>query len=693
MGNLSITEELALLHQSERLFKEAQHIAQLGHWELDLTRNRLTWSEEVYRIFELDPKDSPPTYEAFLALVHPDDRAAVDEAYTSSLRTRRPYAIVHRLLFADGRVKWVHERCVTHYDEEGRPLRSIGTVQDVTAQHLADEQLHLAATVFDNSLNGILITDHKTHVLKINRAFSEILGYGPDEVLGQQISMLKSEHHDKHFYQALWNTLNRDGKWQGEIWVRRKDGEEIPLWQNISAVHDGGGKTIHYVGIFYDLSEQKKFAEHIHRLAYYDTLTDLPNRQLLHERCGHALERVRRDGRRLALLFLDLDHFKHVNDSLGHPVGDDLLRAVAQRLQENLRHRDTVARLGGDEFIILLEDADSPYDVERVAHKVLTVFTQPFTVQGLTLDIGTSIGISCYPEDGDDTTTLIKHADLAMYQAKEQGRGNFQFYDSHLAMRAQERLFLENELRQALKREELIVYYQPQYTLTDDRPIGAEALLRWRHGGQGFIPPDKFIPIAEESGLIVPIGEWVLRTACLQAKDWLDAGRGLQRMAVNLSGMQIERSDIFATVSRILVETGLPPEHLELEITETYIMRQAQRNILVMEELRDLGVTLAIDDFGTGQSSLGYLKRLPVDKVKIDRSFVMDIPQDSNDVAITRAILALGHSLRLTVLAEGVETAEQAAFLKDLACDEAQGYYYGRPVDAANFWTLLENSA
>lgn len=681
------------LHRSEKLLKEAQQIAQLGHWELDLVSDELTWSEEACRIFEFDPNAGAPSFAEYLALAHPEDREAVAAAYSSARSALGSRVLEHRLLFADGRLKWVHQCFITHYDQDGRPLRSIGTVQDITSQRLIDEQQRLAANVFENSLNGILITDANARILKVNQVFCEIMGYSAIEVLGHKPSLLKSGHHDKNFYQALWAALKRDGKWQGEIWDRRKNGELIPLWQNISSVRDGDGRIIHYISVFYDLSEQKRTAEHIHHLAYYDALTDLPNRQLFTERCEDTLERVRRSGQSLAVLFLDLDRFKHVNDSLGHPVGDELLRIVALRLKEALRHGDTIARLGGDEFIILLENSKSHQDVECVAFKILAVLTQPFMVHGHKLDIGTSIGISCYPDDGEDATTLIKHADLAMYQAKEQGRGNFRFYETHLTARAKERLFLERELREALNREELMVYYQPQYALAEDRLIGAEALLRWRHGEQGMIPPDRFIPISEDSGLIVAIGEWVLQSACRQTKKWLDAGLDFRRMAVNLSGVQMERGDILATVKRILAETGLPAEHLELEITETYIMQQTQRNIRVMEELRALGVALAIDDFGTGQSSLGYLKRLPVDKLKIDRSFVLDIPQDSNDMAITRAILALGHSLHLTVLAEGVETLEQLAFLKELNCDEVQGYYYSRPVDAESFELLAFNRA
>lgn len=689
----SLKHQQERLHHSESLLKEAQHIAHLGHWEKDLATGELTWSEEVDRIFEIDAAACPPAFPVLTDPVHPDDRAAINQAYLASQSGDDPVTIDHRLLFADGRVKWLRKCFITHRDTDGRPRRLVGTVQDVTAERLIDEQLVLAASVFESSLNGILITDANARIIKVNSTFTEILGYGAEEVLGQKPNLFKSGYHDKAFYRKLWSTLKLAGRWQGEIWDRRKNGESVPLWQSISAVYDGEGNIIRYIGVFYDLSEQKRTAEHIHHLAYYDSLTDLPNRQLFVERCEQALDKVRRNGQTLAVLFLDLDRFKHVNDSLGHPVGDELLRAVAQRLKNTLRHGDVVARLGGDEFIVLLEDTENHDVVEYVARKILEGLAQPFIAQEHKLEIGTSIGISCYPEDGEDATTLIKHADLALYQAKEQGRGNFQFYDVRLTERAQERLFLESELREALNRDALIVHYQPQYSLADDRLIGAEALLRWRHHERGLIPPDKFISIAEDSGLIVPIGEWVLRSACRQAKAWLDAGYDFQRMAVNLSGVQIERGDMLATVARALADTGLPPQHLELEITETYIMQQAQLNIRVMEDLRALGVALAIDDFGTGQSSLGYLKRLPVDKLKIDRSFVMDIPQDSNDMAITRAIIALGHNLHLTVLAEGIETVEQAAFLKELGCDEAQGYYFSRPMDSASFREFLQERA
>jgi diguanylate cyclase (GGDEF)-like protein/PAS domain S-box-containing protein len=678
----AIKKQHDALLDSERQLKEAQRIAQIGRWELDLTTGEvIQQSDELLQIWELS--EPPRRYEDCLALIHPDDRQAVDEAFQESIRDRRLFSASCRLLLAGGRIKWVQLRGVMLGGENGRPLRANGTLQDVTAQRQTDEQLSLAASVFETSLNGVVITDAEARIIRVNPAFSRILGYEPDEVIGKKTSIFKSKRHDPTFFKQLWAKLSSEGEWHGEIWDRRKDGESIPLWQNISAVRDKRGSVKNYISVFYDLTEQKRSAAHIHHLAYYDSLTDLPNRQLFNERCEQAMKMAQRTGRRMCLLFLDLDRFKYINDSLGHPVGDALLRAVAQRLVQNLRQGATIARLGGDEFVLLLQNARGPEDGQEVAAKIIAVLSRPFVVQGHRLEVGASIGVSCYPGDGEDAATLIKNADLAMYQAKEEGRGKFLFYKSHLTDQAQERQFLEGELRKALEQSELFLQYQPQVDLADGRLVGSEALLRWRHPERGVIAPDKFIPIAEETGLIIQLGEWALRTACRQAMEWMHKGLGLHPIAVNISGVQIERSDLVGAVADILAETGLPAEFLELEITETYVMRQAQENVNVLDGLRSFGVSLAIDDFGTGQSSLAYLKRLPVNKLKIDRSFVSDLPSGENEAAIARAIVALGHSLHLKVLAEGIETAAQAEFLRELGCDEAQGFLFSRPIDAS----------
>lgn len=685
------TQEQAL-RASEARLNEAQQVAQMGSWELNLTSDTLLWSPEVFRIFEIDPAQFGGSYETFLTAVHPDDRGKVDQAHTRALHTQEPCEIQHRLLFPDGRVKWVNERCMTEYDEDGQPLVSLGTVQDVTERHRADAALELAASVFENSLNGVLITTPDGTILKVNRSFSEITGYTSAEVEGRKPSLLDSGQHDALFFKDLWKTLREEGKWEGEIWNRRKDGELVPLWQSISSVYDAHGNLTHYIGMFFDISEQKTAAAHIYRLAHYDLLTDLPNRVLLLDRCERALARAKRTLKPFAVLFLDLDRFKHINDSLGHPVGDDLLRGVAQRLRETLREQDTVARLGGDEFVVLIEDMDDDtHDVAAVAGKLVETLSQPFTVRTYTLNIGTTIGVSLYPDHGEDVTTLIKHADLALYQAKEQGRGCYRIFEARLTERATERMQLEADLRLALERSELTLEYQPQYDLADGQLIGAEALLRWHHPERGAIKPELFIPIAEETGLIIPIGIWVLQQACRQAKRWRDRGMPLQAVAVNISGIQIQRGDLPGTVARVLEETGLPAHCLEMEITETYVMRHAERDLQELETLRDLGVTLAIDDFGTGHSSLGYLRRLPVSKLKIDRSFIADLAGGINagSEAIVRAILGMGKGLQITVVAEGVEAAEQERALREMQCNRVQGFHYSRPLNSSAFERLL----
>ena len=678
------------LTSREKHLREAQRIAQLGRWELDLATNRiLDWSDELRKTCEV--AHPLATGLDFMALVHSDDREALDRAFRDAVRTRRLFDHTCRLHFPDGRVKWIDVRGLMHA-RAGRVLRVSGTMQDITARRQADDEINLAARVFDDSLNGVIITDARSRIVKVNRAVTRILGYEPEELIGKTPAAMKSDRHDAAFYAKLWRELRATGEWQGEIWDRRKDGEITPLWQSISAVRDARGEIINYIGVFYDLSDQKRAAAHIHHLAYYDALTDLPNRQSFSESCEQALKLARRNGTPLALLFLDLDRFKNVNDTLGHPVGDELLRGVARRLKRTLRQSDVVARLGGDEFIVLAQNISGPEDAGRIAEKIIAALSKPFSIDGHRMEIRASVGISCFPEDGAEAATLIKHADLALYKAKEEGRDQFRYFESSLMAKAREKLFLEAELRAAIHRGELYLNYQPQISLADGRLVGSEALARWRHAERGQIPPDKFIAIAEESGLIIPLGEWVLREACRQGESWRQAGLGPHRIAVNMSGLQLERADFVATVARILAETGLPPDWLELEITETYVMRQPEKSARALEGLRALGVALSIDDFGVGQSSLAYLKRLPVQSLKIDRSFVSDLPFGENEAAITRAIVALGHSLHLKVLAEGVETPAQAEFLRGIGCDQAQGYFYSRPVDAAQLERLLPAS-
>lgn len=561
----------------------------------------------------------------------------------------------------------------------------VAFVRDITERKRAEEELRQLAAVVKNTAEAVVVTDANNKIIAVNQAFSEITGYSEAEALGNNPRILKSDRHDRDFYRTMWAAIETAGLWQGEIWDRRKSGEIFPAWSTISVIRDIDNHIINYVAVFSDISAIKRSQEQLDFLAHHDPLTALPNRLLFNDRLEHALKRAEREGHQVAVLFLDLDRFKNINDSLGHPVGDILLKETAKRITHLIRQEDTVARLGGDEFIILIEKIDEAQDVAQLAKKLTEAVGNPFSVKGHELHLTVSVGISLYPGDGQEGATLVRNADAAMYRAKEEGRNAYQFYTTALTAAAFERLTLETALRHALEKEQLVLFYQPQYSLKTGELVGAEALIRWRHPDMGLILPSRFIPLAEESGLIESIGEWVLQNACKQMKTWLDAGFSLERVAVNLSCIQFQRGDIVGTVKRVLEETGLSSQRLELEITESLVMQKTAWTINVVDKLKRLGVTISIDDFGTGYSSLSYLKRLPVDKLKIDKSFVRDIPHDPNDAAIARAVVALGQSLNLEVIAEGVETEKQHEFLAALGCDEGQGHWYGKPAAAEEF--------
>ncbi len=552
-----------------------------------------------------------------------------------------------------------------------------------------EQALRLAAGVFENTAEGILVTDADLRILAVNQSFTRITGYTRAEVLGQTPRLLKSGRQGAQFYESMWNMLKTAGQWQGEIWNRRKNGEIYVEWLNISAIRDDAGKPIQYVGVFSDITNIKKTQADYEYLASHDTLTDLPNRILFQDRLKGALHRARREGHGIAVLFLDIDRFKNINDSLGHALGDQLLKAAAARLSALLRSGDTVARLGGDEFVLILDQIREPRNAAVFAQKLLSAFDDPIMINGHVLHITVSVGISLYPDDGADVDVLVRNADAAMYRAKEEGRNGFQFYTEKLTRLASERLEMEAALRRAVDDREFRLLYQPQVSLATGEVLGAEALLRWLHPRMGLLTPDRFIPLAEETGLIVPIGEWTLREACARMKAWDTAGARMQFVAVNLSGLQIQRGRIVSLVTQVLLETGLDARHLELEITESLLMHKEEETIKVLRQLRELGISIAIDDFGTGYSSLSYLKRFQVNKLKIDKSFVRDIGQAADSEAIARAIIALGKSLQLKVIAEGVETVIQLGFLAREGCDEAQGFLYGKPMPAEDFERLF----
>ncbi|MGQ7960749.1 EAL domain-containing protein [Pseudomonas sp. SP16.1] len=557
--------------------------------------------------------------------------------------------------------------------------------RDITEREHMQERLHQAATVFESTAEGVMITDLEQHITAVNRAFTQITGYSEAEALGQRPSLLASGQHDSAFYAALWHSLAGQGHWQGEIWNRRKSGDLYPSWLTISAVRNADNLITHFVGVFADISSLKHAQARLDHQAHHDPLTGLPNRLLFENRLRSTLEGSRSDDQLGAVLFLDLDRFKQINDSLGHPIGDQLLKAIAERLTLQLREIDTVARLGGDEFIILLPGLQQAQDAEQVAQKLLACFAAPFHLESHEFFISASIGISLYPKDGTDVATLVKNADTAMYQAKAKGRNRSEFYTRSLTFQVNERMAMEQELRRALEREELCLHYQPKFCLRSQRLIGAEALVRWPHPVFGEIPPCRFIPVAEESGLILPLGDWVLEQACRQLQHWQEHHGGFGPLSVNLAGAQLHQPNLLERIDELLQQHGLAPQLLQLEITENFIMNQTEEALEVLHRLKGLGLQLAIDDFGTGYSSLSYLKRLPLDVLKIDQSFVRGLPDDPHDLAITRAIIALGHSMQLTVIAEGVETKAQELCLAAEGCLQIQGYVISRPLPADAF--------
>ncbi|MGD8218917.1 EAL domain-containing protein [Pseudomonas thivervalensis] len=557
--------------------------------------------------------------------------------------------------------------------------------RDITERHLMQEKLQQAATVFESTAEGVLITDTQQHISAVNRAFTEITGYSETEALGHTPRLLASGLHDSAFYAAMWHQLTAEGHWQGEISNRRKNGELYPSWLTISAVRNRDRQITHFVAVFADISSLKHAQARLDYQAHHDPLTGLPNRTLFESRLLTALNSQQENGGQGAVLFLDLDRFKHINDSLGHPVGDLLLKGIAVRLREQLRDIDTVARLGGDEFIILLPGLQQPSDAEHIAQKLLNCFTAPFQAGEHEFFISASIGTSLYPQDGCDVATLVKNADAAMYRSKAKGRNRVEKYTRDLTAQASERVALEHELRRAIERNELSLSFQPKISLADNRLVGAEALIRWNHPTFGDVPPEHFIPLAEENGMILQIGDWVLERACRQLCEWNSAYESLGPLSVNLAGAQLRQPNLLGRIEQLLREHQLQPDLLQLEITENFIMSQAEEALTVLHQLKKLGVQLAIDDFGTGYSSLSYLKRLPLDILKIDQSFVRGLPDDPHDVAIVRAIIALGRSMQFTVIAEGVETLAQQQFLADEGCEQIQGYIVSLPLCADEF--------
>ena len=594
------------------------------------------------------------------------------------------------LMTRGGEVRQIAWHDAVLRDDQGVIIGVLKCGEDITKRKEADEKLHLLARVFEHSGEAIVITGPDSTILAVNSTFTRLTGYSQEDAVGKNPRILQSGKEPREFYVAMWDSLSKRNCWQGELWNKRKDGSLYPKWLSISAVRNDQGEVLNYIGSFTDISERMQAAHRIEHLAHHDPLTNLPNRFSLVGKVSQALELAKRSMSQLSLLVIDLDQFKKINDSLGHQVGDVLLYHVAERLLESVRSIDIVARTGGDEFVVVLQQIHSEFAAAQIAGKIQQNVAQAIQLEGHTLHITPSIGISVFPYDGETVDELMKNADLAMYHAKAKGRNNYQFYKMEMNADVHQRLALESDLMLAIEREEFVLHYQPQIDMETGRLIGVEALVRWQHPARGLVLPEHFIPIAEDTGLILPIGELVLKYACRQMAEWSCEGVHPFRMAVNLSARQFRQENLPRMLEELIAATGIDPHLLELEITESVAMDNPETTIFHLRRFREMGVELAIDDFGTGYSSLSYLKLFPVNRLKIDRSFIKGLETESDDSEITAATIALAHTLGKEVVAEGVETVGQLSFLRGQRCDIVQGYLFSQPLPLAEIGAYLQ---
>lgn len=678
------------LERSETSLRLALDGSGSGIWDWDLVARRATFSQGVERLLRYAGRDAAADLQLERRL-HPDDVPRVRRAVRYAVAKGGPFLETARLQCFDGTYRWFQARGQRHLDARGRPERFSGILTDLSDQRRAEERQRLATTVVDNTIEGVVVTDAHSRILSVNAAFTRLMGYTEDELLGLTPSLFKSGRHDSAFYEAMWERMRRTGHWQGEIWNRRKNGEIFPEHMSLSAVKDVDGTVTHYVCMFTDISEEKAQRQQLEFLAHNDPLTGLANRAWFGQQLEGVVQQARASGERLAVLLLNLDRFKDVNDSYGHAVGDEVLKHITRQARAALRPGDLLGRLAGDELAVVARHLRHADGAAAVARYLIEAVAEPWHApEGWAVETGASVGICMFPQHAQTAQTLLQGAHAAVYAAKARGRGAWSFFHEDMTLAARERLAMEARLRQALAQGHLQVYYQPQVDIATGRIVGAEALVRWLDPEEGLISPARFIPVAESSGVIGPLGEWVIREVCRQGQCWREAGLPELTLAVNLSPRQFNLTDVAGCAASALAESGYPAQRLEFELTESALAERPEEARQVLLRLQELGVRMAVDDFGTGYSSLAHLKRFPIDVLKIDQGFIRDIPRSGDDMAISAAIIAMGHSLGLQVLAEGVETQEQLDFLRERGCDRYQGYLCSRPMPVAGFTALLQ---
>ena len=681
-------------YTSENRMRHALDGTHSGLWDWNIDDNKLFLSQHFEAMLGYTQGELGNSMDNLMGFIHPDDIKHIRKKLRQHLKGHSDiFESEHRFRHKSGDWIWMYGRGkIVNRNMAKKATRLVGTQTDISERKKADEQLRQTALVFETIAEAVIICDENNRIISVNQAFSDITGYSREEVIGENPNILQSKNSDTHFYNRMWDSIINNGSWQGEICNRKKDGELFTEWLSIATIRGPDGNIEKYMAVFRDITKNKQDEELIRYQANYDALTELPNRHLLMDRLGFELQRSNRENSMIALLFIDLDRFKPINDTYGHMVGDQLLWEVSKRLSNHVRESDMVARLGGDEFTIILPNIEDIREVEHMASRILKGMASPFNLDGRELFISASIGITMYPDDADNITSLMTNADNAMYLAKDEGRNTFCFFTSELNEHAKMTLRLENDLHLSIQKNELVPYFQPIIDISTGEVIAAEVLLRWKHPEFGTMLPESFIPIAEAAGLIVDIGKWLLEVVCCQMMRWCNDGTNLQRICVNISGRQF-RSSLLPIVENALETSGLEPKCLELEVVETMLLEDNEQNSCIMNNLHEMGVRLTIDDFGTGYSSLNYLKKYPFDVLKINHSFICGLPNNKDDSTLVNTMISMAHELGLEVVAEGVETKEQLDYLHTQECDMAQGFYSTKPMPANKFEKWLQKIA